>query len=65
MTNHEQHDIEKKEIRIINEFARMLKAKIHESVYEYWNFGSGGYYLAEDCDDDIDYIAEELKERYQ
>lgn len=35
------------------------------SVYEYWNFGSGGYYLAEDCDDDIDCIAEELKERCQ
>lgn len=65
MTNREQYDIEKKKIRIIDEFAALLKAKIHESVYEYYNFGHGGYYLAEDCDDDIDCIAEELKEKYQ
>ena len=45
----------------ITEFAERLKAKIHESVQEYWNSGSGGYYLAEDVDDDIDQIAKELK----
>lgn len=52
MTSHET---------LIDEFVRRLKDKIHDSVYQYWNFGSGGYYLAEDCDDDIDCIAEELK----
>jgi hypothetical protein len=39
-----------------------LKAKIHDSVYQYWNFGSGGYYLAEDVDEDIDQIAKEIME---
>ena len=39
-----------------------LKEKIHKSVYQYWNDGGGGYYLAEDVDDDIDQIAKEMLE---
>lgn len=44
------------------EFAEMVKAKIHDSVYRYWNHGDGGYYLAEDVDEDIDDLVKELTE---
>ena len=44
----------------IKEFAERLKEKIHDSVYQYWNFGEGGYYLAEDVDDDIDNLVKEM-----
>ena len=44
----------------IKEFAERLKEKIHDSVYQYWNFGEGGYYLAEDVDDDIGNLVKEM-----
>lgn len=46
----------------ITEFVERVKEKIHKSVYQYWNEGDGGYYLAEDVDDDIDQIAKEMRD---
>lgn len=44
----------------VRQMQKKLKEKIHKSVYQYWNENDGGYYLAEDVDDDIDQIAEEM-----
>ena len=44
----------------VKEFAERAKKTIHDSVYQYWNFGEGGYYLAEDVDDDIDNLVKEF-----
>lgn len=47
-------------IEAIKEFADRLKETISNSVYQYWNEGSGGYYLAEDVPDDIDNLVKEM-----
>ena len=52
--------IKKSKSEAIKDFAKKAKAKIHDSVYQYWNFGEGGYYLAEDVDDDIDNLVKEM-----
>ena len=44
----------------VKEFADKLKEKISNSIYEYWNFGTGGYYLAEDVEEDIDNLVKEM-----
>lgn len=44
----------------VRKMQERVKAKIHKSVHQYWNENDGGYYLAEDVDDDIDQIAEEI-----
>ena len=46
----------------VKEFAERAKKTIHDSVYQYWNFGEGGYYLAEDVDEDIDNLVKEFTE---
>lgn len=49
----------------VKEFAERLKHTIHQSVYQYWNTPDGGYYLAEDVDDDIDTLVEEMTVNYE
>lgn len=51
------------EIEAIKEFAEMLKKKISDSVYNYWNTNDCGYYLAEDVDGDIDNLVSEMTEQ--
>ena len=55
-------EIERTKADTVKKMQERLKEKIHESVYQYWNKGDGGYYLAEDVDDDIDQIAKEMLE---
>ena len=58
-----QSEIRDIRVEAIKEFAERLKHTIHQSVYQYWNTPDGGYYLAEDVDDDIDSLVEEMTER--
>ena len=59
-----EKEIVRKETRAdtVRKMQERLKEKIHKSVYQYWNEGGGGYYLAEDVDGDIDQIAKEMLE---
>lgn len=44
----------------IKEFGKRLKSRINDSVFNYWNNNTGGYYLAEDVPDEIDNLIDEM-----
>lgn len=44
----------------IKEFGKRLKSRINDSVFNYWNTNTGGYYLAEDVPDEIDNLIDEM-----
>lgn len=44
----------------IKEFATRLKDEIGQAICTYWNCASGGYYLAENCIDEIDNLVAEM-----
>lgn len=52
--------IDKAKAEAYKGFAERLKETINNSVYQYWNEDSGGYYLAEDVSDDIDNLVKEM-----
>lgn len=44
----------------IKEFADRLKDEINQAIYIYYNDAAGGYYLAENCIDEIDNLVKEM-----
>lgn len=44
----------------IKEFGKRLKSRINDSVFNYWNNNTGGYYLAEDVPAEIDNLIDEM-----
>ena len=44
----------------IKEFADKLKDEINQAIYTYYNHAAGGYYLAENCIDEIDNLVKEM-----
>ena len=44
----------------IKEFAEKLKDEINQAIYTYYNHAAGGYYLAENCIDEIDNLVKEM-----
>ena len=60
LINRQQAEIEKARAEAIKEFADRLKDEINQAIYIYYNDAAGGYYLAENCIDEIDNLVKEM-----